>query len=241
MSSGRLVLNTRPRGQAALLTSLLKERAFQVLEFPCVEIVPTLTPDELQALVRPLKPSDWIFFTSANAVTIALQAGSLGNAKVAAIGRKTAAALRDRGGSVDFVATEANSEALAAQFLAAVDATGSLTAMLLRGRIASSSLPDALAQAGVTVRSAAIYDSVCPSPAAELLAQVKGRLAEFDSILLTSSEAVRNLERLLGPGSLVGIRAAVIGAKTAATATALGMELSVVAPEASIESLVEVL
>jgi uroporphyrinogen-III synthase len=68
--SGPIVLNTRPREQAAELSELLRQAGYTPVEVPAIETVPAWKADELSAVLRRLRAHEyaWAVFASRNAV-----------------------------------------------------------------------------------------------------------------------------------------------------------------------------
>jgi len=106
--SGRLagarVLVTRPRGRAEELCRLLEGEGALVVALPVLELLPPEDPRPLRAAAGELPRYAWIAFASPSAVEALLgaaaEAGSLDalrRAKVAAVGPKPAARLREAG------------------------------------------------------------------------------------------------------------------------------------------------
>jgi uroporphyrinogen-III synthase/uroporphyrinogen III methyltransferase/synthase len=64
-----VVLNTRPRAQAELLSDVLRQAGFEPLEAPAIEIVPVWDTPELAAARRDLQAGlfDWVILPSQNA------------------------------------------------------------------------------------------------------------------------------------------------------------------------------
>ena len=140
-----------------------------------------------------------VAFTSRYAVAALLErllargadARRLAHARLAAIGRSTAAALRVRGLAADIVAREENSGGL----LAAMCATGPLAGervLLPCSSLADDTLPRALRDAGAEVTTATAYRNV---PAAD---PVQADLASVDAVLFTSPSTVEAFRRLYG-------------------------------------------
>jgi uroporphyrinogen III methyltransferase/synthase len=241
---GRRVLVTRARDQASELVERLEEAGAEAVEFPLIrfEALPPPEPrvwDEVY---------DWVIFTSGNAVR-SLWEGlwasgrdvrALGAARIAAVGAETAAALAGHGLRADFVpeATEsAGAAALLAQFPSDVQGRNIL---LPRAEEAPDLLPDGLRQRGATVRVLPVYRTVPDGSGAEA---VREQLAagEIDAVTFTASSTARIFRRFLPEVSLEGITVACIGPTTAATARELGLPVTVVAEEQSIQALVGVL
>jgi uroporphyrinogen-III synthase len=71
----RVVLNTRPREQAAELSALLREAGYTPIEVPAIETVPAWKADELAVILQRLRADEyaWAVFASRNAVRFFLE------------------------------------------------------------------------------------------------------------------------------------------------------------------------
>jgi uroporphyrinogen-III synthase len=112
MTGGRLqdvhALVTRPRERAEELCFLLEDEGARVTALPLLELVPPQDPRPLQAAAERLSRFDWVAFASPSAVAAlvdaARQAGTfdqLRRARLAAVGPRTARALRAHGLSLE--------------------------------------------------------------------------------------------------------------------------------------------
>ena len=104
------------------------------------------------------------------------------------------------------------------------------TAVLLpQSDLADGALASNLAARGLDVRPVVAYRTVP--------VMVTQPTPIFDAILVTSGSVARQVAEQLAP-LRPGVRIACIGERTAAEARACGLEVHVVAPERSIESLI---
>ena len=102
---GKRVVVTRAREQASELKRMLEESGAQVLQFPTIEIAP---PESWESLDRVIASRyDWLVFTSVNGVNSwfdrVRDVRSIAGTRVAAVGKATADALRERGIQPDLV------------------------------------------------------------------------------------------------------------------------------------------
>lgn len=258
MLKGHLILNTRAPDQIVELSSLLTNEGGRVLEFPVLEISDCVNPASLQAAISELSREDILVFTSANGVRATAKHLALDDFRIAVIGEKSAEVVRELGGEVFFSAQTSNSESLAAELLSLLNLLDKSEApdkpklLLLRGENASESLPKLLSQRVQWVRQVTVYRSVFPQKSLEEVQYVLSELVAAPQdkrwIVLTSSQAANNLFNIfsnhagLPPGDLKllfkSTPCAVIGPKTAATVKNLGLNLALVAPQTSVESLV---
>ena len=140
-----------------------------------------------------------IVLTSRYAVTALLErllargadARRLAHARLAAIGRATAAALRDRGLAADTVAHSEHAGGLLAALLDAGPLAGERV-LLPRSRLADDTLPAALRAAGAEVTAVTAYRNVpVENP-------VRADLACLDAVLFTSPSTVQAFRRVYG-------------------------------------------
>jgi uroporphyrinogen-III synthase len=243
----KLVLNSRPRADSAELSERLRAVGANVLEIPCLEIVPSIACEALVKRLESTSASTWLIFTSANAVRIVAAATTLAGRRIAVIGEKTAAVAREHGAEVGYVAAESNSEGFARGFLEFLGADASSTAvLLLRGRIASEVIADALRQAGAQVDSIVIYDSRVAQELSCIDAPRRAALEKLSALTFTSSAAVRAFVSSLHEEAellerLRDIPTVVIGPRTATTTRMLGFRLVVGAARPGTDELVQTL
>ncbi|MDX2216879.1 MAG: uroporphyrinogen-III synthase [Oculatellaceae cyanobacterium bins.114] len=108
---GKTVLVTRSAGQSSQFTQLLSQQGAAVIEMPALEIGAPSSWAALDQAIAHLCDFDWLILTSTNGVDyffarLALnnQSGeALAAVKVAVVGQKTAARLRQHGREPDFI------------------------------------------------------------------------------------------------------------------------------------------
>jgi|HubBroStandDraft_2_1064218.scaffolds.fasta_scaffold14285_2 uroporphyrinogen-III synthase len=251
--SGKVVLVTRARepGEAADagIVGLLRSAGARPLVAPTIVLHPPSDPRALAQAVARLRARDygWVAFTSAHAVRCTWDAAGgdrevFQGAGLAVVGPATARALQERGLRADVVAREYRAEGLAVALLQRLEADGG-TARVLFPRAARGSrvLPDRLRAAGHAVDVVVAYETRAPEPEAmaELVRELEG--GRVDAVVLTSGSTVDNLVDGLGSRAgewLSRCRLASIGPVTTEAARARGLRVDVVAPMASLESLV---
>ena len=253
--SGRTVIVTRTREQAAALAEPLEALGAEVLAFPVLEVV---DPDDwapIDAAIGHLSDYDWIVFTSTNAVDrffrrfgeIAGDTQALGSARLAAVGSATAARLRSRGLEPSLVPDDFRAEGLVEEFrrLAASEERVHWRVLIPRALEAREILPDALRELGCEVDVAPVYRTVAATPDPAVLARL--RAGTVDAVTFTSGSTVRNfiaaLESAgLDPTEVMGrLVVASIGPVTTASLRKRGYQADVEGAESTMPALAEAL
>ncbi len=186
------VLITRPRSQSGPFAEALRAAGFETVFLPVIEIKPVDDLAELDSAIRRLYTYDWIVFGSVNAVEVTFdhvkawdEITSPGKPRVAAIGRKTAEALRARGVETDFVPDEYIAEAI----MPGLGEVRGKRILLPRAEIARDILPAAIRKAGGTADEITVYRTLPVEPDPEGLAALR---AGVDVVTLTSPSTVDN-------------------------------------------------
>ncbi|MBT3268981.1 uroporphyrinogen-III C-methyltransferase [Candidatus Poribacteria bacterium] len=245
---GRRVVVTRAREQASSLVSLLTDAGADVIEFPTIRTEPSGDTSSLDDAIAALPETDRVVFTSANSVrylwervdALELDSRALAGVSVAAIGPATQAALLNRGVRPDFVAERSRSEGVV-EDIGDVDGQ---RVLVPRADLARAELVDGLRAGGAVVTAVTAYSTV---PDVGDATQVVDLLTDgdIDAVTFTSGSTVQNFLAAL-PGNearnaLEHVCVAAIGPVTAARARDLGLNVTVEAPSAAVESLSEAL
>jgi uroporphyrinogen III methyltransferase/synthase len=250
---GRRILVTRARSQASDLVNQIEELGGEAVEFP---VIRTQAPTKLvaqQALAEALKQLsefDWVIFTSVNGVEhffeqlrqSRMDIRTLGHARIAAVGPKTADALMNRGLLAEALPAKFQGDELLASI--ATELKPGQRVLLPTADIAKEYLPSKLREKGLQVTEVDVYETVMDTSggkeAIELLQQKAIHIITF-----TSSSTVTNLLCALkelgtsDPLELLGsCQIACIGPMTAQTAKEAGLSIDYMAEEATVESLV---
>jgi uroporphyrinogen III methyltransferase/synthase len=246
---GRRILVTRPRHSGQIeepLGAELKDLGAEVIWLPALEIGPPDDWGPLDRAIRRFASFDWIVFTSRNAVEgFADRLGTLGQpwsnaTSLAAVGEKTAEALRRLGRTEVHVSPEPTASALSAS-LSGVAAGRRF--LWPRAQLAPDLLAKQLLDAGATeVVAAACYQA---KPAEVDAEPIRRALAEerIDAVAFTSARSVEATLQALGQPSaqlLSLVPGACIGPVTAEAYRGLGLGSPVVA-DGSLKGLVAVL
>lgn len=240
------MLVTRPKHQAEALCRLLAEHGFEPLRFPTIAIEPIENPEPARASLQRLPEYDWVFFISANAVEYAFKlldgAWPVCSAKVAAIGKKTALRLQNRGLVIDLVPEKrfTTENLIATLDAAAVKGTRCLIVKGVGGRDALAAL---LEERGARVDNVAVYRRGLPRTSTDAV-QSELKSDGIGFITITSQLALDNLFALLGPAGAAAIQQTplvVISERIADYARQCGCRQVLLATQASDEGLVETL
>lgn len=238
--TGRTVLITRATGQAEGLEDRLHALGATLIHIPTIEFAPPENWNAVDEAIARLGAYDWIIFTSVNAVdTFMDRAKGLSGNHVAAIGKQTAARLRQWGSEVKLIPDRFRAEGLLERFPA--DLTG-LRILLPRAAVADETLPETLRSRGATVDVVTVYRTRMPESGGRALRRL---LAEgtIDCITLTSGSTLENLIAMVGPAAagklLSGPAIAVIGPRTRSAVENAGLEVAIEPDAATIPDLVD--
>ncbi len=246
---GKRVLVTRPAHQATDFMVALRALGAEPITFPTIEIRPVADTRPLDEAIRRLAQGgadgyDWLVLTSANGVAafwerlqaLGLDSRRLAWVRIAAIGPATAEALVRRSITPDLIPQVYTAEGV----LSAFDQLGPVAGrrfLLARADIARKTLAEGLVERGATVDEIPAYQTVPVQ---------NGSLPPAaDIVTFTSSSTVQGYVNCLGgrsPAATLGDAQVIcIGPITAATAQELGVPVSAVADEYTIEGLLKTL
>lgn len=241
------ILITRTQSQAQGFAADLSAAGFDPVFFPVIEIRPIADTSALDGALRNLACYDWVVFTSVNGVEAfwarmeALKIRDFPmNVRVAAIGPKTAEALRNRGVNPAFIPAEYVAEAI----LPGLGDLNGRWILLPRAEIARKALPEAITAAGGITHEIAIYQTL---PAQIDPQGLEALRQGVDVITFTSPSTVHNFIKLTKTASLDPVNlpghplVACIGPITAAAASAQGLPVDLVAGSYTTAGLVDLL
>lgn len=250
---GKRVLVTRARNQASELVDMIDDLGGESIEFPVIQLQSPSDEAAQQALslaLEQLPEYDWVVFTSVNGVDYffrsltenGLDIRKLSKARIAAVGPKTADALRERGLITDLLPGKFQAEELLSAMLPELKAGQRV--LLPRADIAREFLPQKLRELGLLVTEVDVYENVvCTDHGDEVLEQLRNKAVHV--ITFTSSSTVTNLFaalKSLGIAEpldlLTNIEIACIGPITAQTAQSHGLQVTYIAKEATVASLI---
>jgi len=236
----RIVI-TRARAQADGFAEKLSAAGFEPIFFPVIEIRPIENNATLERALSKLGCYDWVIFTSVNAVDVVFrQVTAPLPVRVAAIGPKTADALRACGVTPDFVPEEYVAESI----LPGLGDLRGKWVLLPRAEIARKALPEAIADVGGIAHEIAVYKTLPAQTDAQGVAVLKSGV---DWITFTSPSTVQNFVEIvyqekMDPFQLAGNpNIACIGPITEQAARAAGFRVDLVAEQYTTEGLISAL
>ncbi len=243
--TGKRVLITRPRAQAAAFIERLTALGAVPVVFPTIEISVLEDTSLLDQAITSLNTYHWIIFTSVNGVSAfwqrldALGKGSIVfvSIQVAAIGPATAQALVEKGVQPSFIPEVYVAEAI----LPGLGDVRGQRVLLPCAEIARKALVEALHNQGAFPEEIAVYRTLPAHPDSQALAELEKGV---DVATFTSSSTVQNFFDLLGGRAfdlLKGAVIACIGPITAETAQKLGLAVDIVATDYTVDGLIEAL
>jgi uroporphyrinogen-III synthase len=249
--AGKRIVITRAAHQAGEFESLLRTREAEPLLYPCIAVA---SPDDTTPLDSALRQAaesgfNWLVLTSANAVqvlaerleTLKISADCLKNLSVAAVGPATAEATRTLLKlETALIPEEYSAEAL----VYALRPTAGMRVLLPQADLARQTLVEGLIAAGAVVTSISAYRTVRGIGGVDLPALLSD--GQVDAITFTSPSTVHNfLERLRTEGGkadkLRGVILACIGPTTAEAVRELGLTVTVLPAEHTLNGLVDAL
>jgi uroporphyrinogen III methyltransferase/synthase len=248
---GRKIVVTRRSEQSGTFSHRLAELGADVLEVPTIKLTLPTEKDAIIDCLLELNSYDWLVFTSANGVTAFFDLffkrfqdlRDLGGARIAAVGPKTAAKLRELHLQVDLQPEEFTAKKIADAFKKYQNIEN-VKMCLLRAEVANRDLPDALQEMGAIVDDIAIYRTVAETE--DRTGAGNRLLAEgADWVTFTSSSTVEHFHARFDLPKLVKqfpqLKLASIGPETSKAIAALGLKPTLEAKEHTTEGLIATL
>lgn len=245
---GRRILVTRAAEQAAEFTEQLRQRGAVVVECPTIQLVPPQQWDEVDAAIHHLSSFDWLILTSTNGVRFffarLLELGfaptALQNAKVCAVGPKTAEALQELGIRPDMVPEQFTGEGVVASFQG-IDLQGRRI-LFPKADGARDLIPQQLRGMGAELVDPVVYRNIIPQALPETARQALEQ-HQLDAVVFSSPSTVRNLATLTGgikrlQQLLEGVAVASIGPVTTKACQELGLKVTVEPEHATLDNLI---
>ncbi|MBA3804240.1 MAG: uroporphyrinogen-III synthase [Acidobacteria bacterium] len=250
--TGRTIIITRARAQAAEFITELERYGARVLACPTIEIVEPESYRPLDEAIENLYGYDWLIFTSVNGVdhflrrleAVGHEASELDDLRVCAIGEATAERLREAHIHVDVVPLQFKAEGVfdaLASFLGGQENLGGQNFLIPRAAVARDYLPRALVAAGARADVVPAYRTVQPNSSERGRVEAMLTGGAVDCITFTSSSTVNNFSQMFETTDLSkileGVMVACIGDITAATAAQYGLRTDIQPEEYTIPAL----
>lgn len=249
---GWRVLVPRTKEQAASMSARLASYGAIPQSVPTISVEPPRNPQQMDKAIKGIVEGryTWIIFTSVNAVNavwkkisaLGLDARIFAGVQLAAVGTKTADAIREKGMVPELLPKPNKQNAVGLvevfpEFVEGIDGVGRV--LLPRADLAGDYLPAALIQLGWEVDDVVAYRTVrAAPPSAEVRDAIK--TGGFDAVAFTSGSTVRNLVGIAGKPHKRTIIAC-IGPSTKAAAEEMGLRVDVVPEVADVPSLIDAL
>ena len=248
---GKKIVVTRRTGQAGKFAEQLKQLGADVLEVPTIKIAEPLEKMAIVDALLEINSYEWLIFTSANGVTTFFEMffrrfqdlRDIGGCRIAAVGPKTAEALRALHLQVDLQPEEYIGKKIVAAFKKYQD-IDNVKMCLLRAEVANQDLPEALMEEGAIVDDIAVYRTVAET---EDRSGAAARLIEsgVDWVTFTSSSTVEHFHTRFDLPKILKkfpeMKTASIGPETSKAIIALGLKPTIEAKEHTTEGLIAAL
>ena len=249
---GWRVLVPRAKEQAGPMNARLNYYGAIPQSVPTISMEPPRNPAQMDRAIKGIVEGryQWIVFTSVNGVDavwdkfeeLGLDARSFAGVHLAAVGQKTADAIRARGMFPELVPhrTKQNAQGLVdifPEYVEEIDPVGRV--LLPRADIGGDVLVDGLIERGWEVDDVVAYRTVrAAPPAPEVRDMIK--TGGFDAVCFTSASTVKNLVGIAGKPHARTIIAC-IGPIAAQEAREQGLRVDVIPETADVPSLVDAL
>ncbi len=245
---GKKIVVTRRTGQAGKFAEQLQRLGADVREVPTIKLTEPLEKMAIVDALLEINSYDWLIFTSANGVTAFFDMffkrfqdlRDLGGARIAAVGPKTAAKLRELHLQVDLQPEEYVGKKIVAAFKKFQDIEN-VKMCLFRAEVANKELTEALQEEGAIVDDIAVYRTVAETEdRTGAAAQLQEEGADW--VTFTSSSTVEHFHTRFDLPKLLKkfpqMKIASIGPETTKTIIALGLKPTFEAKEHTTEGLV---
>jgi len=233
------VLVTRPAGQGVKLSGLLANGGYYPVDFPVMEIHPSLLSERENSFICKLSEFHYIFFVSVNAVEFAIKL--LGSSRIfnetncVAVGRATFNSMIQHGITQPLVpVNDFSSEGILG--LPELAELHGNSCLIIRGEGGRDFLSDNLLQRGGLVEYIELYKRILPEYSEDYIQEVLLDKS-LGSILIYSAGALTNLVQIALNAkiktNLLAIQLVVISQRVFELAKKIGFVNVVVAEEAS--------
>ena len=242
--AGYKVLVTRPKDLISTMSAKLRTLGAEVLELPAIRTEPLEDQRELHQAFNELDTYDWAAFTSPTGVKIffeeLLKTGTdirkLGGIRIAAIGKGTEKALKERGLIPDLIPEIYDGASLGKALREAC--CGEERILIPRAKIGNHEILEELEKKpGLRISDIATYDTFYEKQ--EIIDEKKEfEQGGIDCAVFTSASTVRGFAAACPDLDYTKVTAACIGKQTKAAADSYGMK-TYMAEKATIDSVLE--
>ncbi len=186
------VLVPRGKDQAKSFSKLVKAYGGIPVEIPLIAFRPVEKNKKLEECVERLHTYDWIIFTSNVTVETFFSFVAAGSdlPKIAVIGKRTEAVLKEKGFQVEFVPSAYVAEVFVAEFLPHIH-HGSRV-LIPKGNLAREYIAASLMEVGAEVDEVVIYENYLPDESRRKLAKILAE-GQLDILTFTSPSTVEHL------------------------------------------------
>jgi len=200
--AGKTVLVTRSAGQSSEFRTLLQQQGANVIEMPALVIGPPSSWEALDNAIAHLSDFDWLILTSSNGIDYCFErllaqgkdARALAGVKIAVVGKKTAATLKERGLQPDFIPPDFVADSLIEHFPEPLSKLKVLFPRVETG--GRDVLVNELIAEGAQVTEVAAYQSSCPPQMAPAALDALQKQT-VDVLTFASSKTVKHFFQLL--------------------------------------------
>jgi len=239
--AGKRILVTRARDQAGPVCRDISQRGGIPILLPCLAV--RCLPENIRhGLVLLKRNHPHVLFTSANGVRCVSEvlqgklSRVLARTTVAAVGDKTATALREAGLNDILVPASASQAGLLQAWLATQVPR---TLVFFRAEEGSDLLAGGLRKHGCTVHTIHAYRTICPAGDTDDTRRLLAA-GDVDAVLLGSARTARHYVQRIGDVRLANRPVvAVISRQAATCAQSLGLDVQVIAKQASFSSMLD--
>ncbi|HET7535336.1 MAG TPA: uroporphyrinogen-III synthase [Candidatus Didemnitutus sp.] len=246
--SGKRIVITRPREQAAEWRAQLEGLGATVLELPLIQVTKSYDKSTLVEVFTELTQYEWVVFTSANGARFFFEEfyrafddiRALGVVRIAVVGEATAEVIRGQHLRVELQPKKANADELA-KMLVERESLDSAKVLVVTGNLNRDTLIEKLNEARAIVDRLPIYKTEETDLAKDPIAG-EFRQHGADAIVFASPSAAQSFFDQAGALKLAAKAkhplAGSIGATTTAAMKQLGLPVDFEAAEATLDSLV---
>ena len=240
---GKTVLITRDFNQSKALCASVKKSGAVPIVIPMIKIVPYQSEPEHSAFLTAFEEIVWIIFTRTNGVksffaTYSPDVFDFSTKKFAVVGKATEKCLKQYGFYATFVPSRYTGQCFIEEMAAHIFHTDRI--LLVKGKIARDVIPNHLEKENYVFQSVTVYDTL---PNIEGIHELKQLLQEdkLDVLTFTSPSTIQSFMDALNGTALLQKKdqwtIAVIGPTSKEKAEALGLFVSIMPKEYTIEKM----